>query len=663
MYIELHCHSCFSLLDGVSRPEALAARAAALEMPALALTDHDALYGAVAFWRAAREAGVKPVFGVEMTVEDVLPRRGVALTRGSHPHPSPLPQGEGASSPVPLSLGGRGARGEGRAHFHATLLAEDDTGYASLSKLVTAARMRCQKGEALATWDDLAQYSTGVIALTGCRQGIVAQHLLARDEVGALRVAQDLRSLFGKDRFFVELQRQLQPGDERLVQGLLRVAEQAGAPVVATNNVHYAERAGHRLHDVLTAIRSHATLDASAMQRRGNSEAYLKSAAEMARLFADRPDALRRTVEIAERCNVTMRRGVQDLPLFHTGPVSQQEYLRSLCRQALAERYGPDPAERVQRMLQHELAVIEQLTLTNYFLIVWDIMRFAREQGIRCQGRGSAANSLVAYLLGITPIDPLAHDLVFERFLSAERPTTPDIDIDFQADRREEVIQYIYARYGREHAAMACTFVTYRQRSAVRDVAKTLDFPSDLIDALANAADRRGLAEAWGELWGGGGKERGREGEEGKGRKGNNAGVVSVSKTNHSPSTIHHSPISQPSPQPPIPNPQSLPPTPHPPLDRRTWQLLLHLCQEIMGLPRHLGIHNGGFVVSRRPLSEIAPLEPASMDARTVVQWDKESLEDARSGQDRRAWAADAVGIGGDGGVDRGGSRGRKRGK
>ncbi|MCB0251754.1 MAG: DNA polymerase III subunit alpha, partial [Anaerolineae bacterium] len=553
--------------------------------------------------RAAREAGVKPVFGAEVTVEGILPRSGVTLTRESHPHPNPLPKGEGVRSPIPLSPGGRGARGEGQIHFHATLLAENDAGYANLSQLITAARMRCQKGEALATWDDLMQHSAGLIALSGCRQGIVAQHLLAGDKDGALRVAQDLQSCFGKDRFFVELQRQLHPGDERLVQGLLWVAERMDAPVVATNNVHYAERAGHRLHDVLTAIRSHATLDASMMQRRGNSEAYLKSAAQMARLFADRPDALRRTVEIAKRCNVTMRRGVQDLPQFQTGAVSQAEFLHALCKPALTERYGSDPGERVQRMLQHEMAIIGQLSLTNYFLIVWDIMRFARDQGIRCQGRGSAANSLVAYLLGITPIDPLAHDLVFERFLSSERPTTPDIDIDFQADRREEVIQYIYARYGREHAAMACTFVTYRQRSAVRDVAKTLDFPPDLIDALANAADRRGLAEAWGELWGG--AEEGKKGKRGKEGRGNDDRAASWSITSNSPSTNHHSPISLPSPQSPASSPHTLPPTPHPPLDRRTWQLLLHLCQEIMGLPRHLGIHNGGFVISRRPLAEI----------------------------------------------------------
>ena len=661
MYAELHCHSWFSLLDGVSSPEALVARAAEMGLPALALTDHDALYGAVAFWRAAEAAGVKAVLGVEVTVGESLPHpnplprgegvrspaplapggrgargegrspddhhptlrslprgeslphpnplpggegvrtpvplasggRGAggegrspdhhhptlrSLPRGeSFPHPNPLPGGEGVGSPAPLAPGGRGAGGEGRTFHHLTLLAETNTGYTNLNRLVSAARLRSPKGQALATWDDLVQHNTGIIALSGCRQGLIAQHLLAGDGAQALRAARELQALFGRDCFFIEVQRQLRPGDERLVQGLLRLAGRIDAPVVAANNVHYAQEAGYRLHDVLIAIRSHTTLDTSYLQRRGNSEARLKSAAEMARLFADRPDAVRNTLEIAQRCQVSLRRGVQDLPIFPTGAASQDDYLAALCRQALAKRYGAEPGERAQRLLAHELAVIVQLGLANYFLIVWDMVRFARSQGIRCQGRGSAANSLVAFLLDITPIDPLAHDLVFERFLSTERPTTPDIDIDFQAERREEIIQYIYNRYGRDHAAMACTFVTYRQRSAVRDVAKALDFPPDLIDALAEAADRRGLEETWREL--------------------------------SSSFSIQHSSFS--------------------PVDRRTWQLLLHLCEEIQRLPRHLGIHNGGFVLSRRPLAEIVPLEPAAMPGRTVVQWDKEALEDA----------------------------------
>ncbi len=270
MYAELHCHSCFSMLDGVSSPEMLVERAAELGMPALALTDHDALYGAVAFWRAAEEAGIKPVFGAEVTVGESSPH----LTLRS------LPEGEGVRSPVPLSFGGRGVRGEGEALHHLTLLAETKNGYTNLSQLISAARLHSAKGQALAAREDLAQHSAGLIALSGCRRGLVAQHLLTGDEAQAVRVAQELQTLFGRDCFFIELQRQLRPGDERLVQGLLRVAQRIDAPVVATNNIHYAQRAGHRLHDVLTAIHSHATLDASYLQRRGNSEAHIKSALE-----------------------------------------------------------------------------------------------------------------------------------------------------------------------------------------------------------------------------------------------------------------------------------------------------------------------------------------------------------------------------------------------
>ncbi|MEA3336948.1 MAG: error-prone DNA polymerase [Chloroflexota bacterium] len=526
MYAELHCHSCYSLLDGVSRPAALIARAAELEMPAMALTDHDGLYGVVDFWRAASGSGVKPIVGVELTL-----------------------------------TGGR----------HLTLLAEDDTGYANLSQLITTARMRCEKGKAEATWDHLAAHSAGLIALSGCRQGEIASLLLAGKMEAAHESARCLHELFGPDRLFVELQRQLRPGDERLSRALISMADGLRLPLVATNNIHYASRDGHCLQDVLVAIRHRATLDTSHHLRRGNSEAYLKSVEQMSQLFADRPDALVSTLEIARRCQLTLQHGVQDLPRFPVpSGLDAGGYLRQLCQAAMSKIYGSEPAERVRWMLDHELAVIQRLGLVNYFLIVWDIMRFSREQGIRCQGRGSASNSLVAFLLHITPIDPLEHDLVFERFLSEERATLPDIDIDFQADRREEVIQYVYQRYGREHASMACTLVTFRQRSAVRDVGKALGFPRELIDTLASASDRRGLDEAWRDL---------------------------ALFADH--------------------------------VDSQSWQLMLQLCSEIHGLPRHLGIHNGGFVLSRRPLPEIMPLEPATMEDRTVCQWDKESLEEA----------------------------------
>ena len=532
MYVELHTHSCFSLLDGASRPEALVARVAGLGMPALALTDTDALYGAVSFWQAANEAGVKPIFGAEVTMEP-LPQPLPAAERGAgvgrQPLPQPLPAAERGAGvgreplPQPLPAAERGA-GAGRSSksFGVSgspfppreggwggrfpLLAETHTGYANLSQLITKARLRSAKGQALVTWEDLAAHRAGLIALSGGRQGAIAQHLLAGRFEAAQLVARRFKELFGPDHFFIELQRQGRPGDEWLTQALLALAERENLPVVATNDVHYATRDGHRLHDVLVAIRHLATLEESHHQRRGNSEAHLKNAAEMARLFADRPDALAHTLEIAARCNVTLHHGVQDLPKFpvpsaFAGAEEQSTYLRWLCQAALIQRFGAEPGARARNALDHELSVIGRLGLANYFLIVWDIMRFGRSQGIRCQGRGSAANSLVAYLLEITPIDPLVHDLVFERFLSQERPGLPDIDIDFDALRREEVIQYVYQRYGRDHAAMACTFVTFQSRSAIRDVGRSLEFPPDLIDAAGQLVNwgigRGGKAEIW----------------------------------------------------------------------------------------------------------------------------------------------------------------------
>ncbi len=522
-YVELHAHSCFSLLDGVSWPESLVERAAEIGMPALALTDCDALYGAVRFWQAATAVGIKPILGAEITIGPV----------GGTPSPLSPHSRERAGggqrnsqsfqasvSPLPLRQGGWGGR------FSLTLLAETATGYANLSEVITKARLRSAKGQALATWADLATHRDGLIVLSGGRQGEAAQHVLAGRFETALQAARRMREIFGPDHFFIELQRQGRPGDEWLARALLTLAERGAMPVVATNDVRYATRAGYRLHDVQVAIRHLATLEASHHHRRGNSEAYLKSAAEMARLFADRPDALDCTLEIAARCIVSLQRGVQDLPKFpippslgvevsagaspgshpaeastplrdaSTPPRDERDalvYLRSLCETALARRFGVAPGERARTMLAHELTVIGQLGLANYFLIVWDIMCFARSQGIRCQGRGSAANSLVAYLLEITPIDPLAHDLVFERFLSQERPGMPDIDIDFDALRREEVIQYVYQRYGREHAAMACTFVTFQTRSALRDIGRALGLPTDLIAELRNCEN----AEVW----------------------------------------------------------------------------------------------------------------------------------------------------------------------
>jgi error-prone DNA polymerase len=433
-YVELHCHSNFSLLDGASPPQDLVSRAGELGMAALALTDHDAVYGAVRFVRAAQAHGVRPILGAELTLA------------GGH---------------------------------HLSLLVDNQAGWRNLCRLISRARHDAPKGQAALPPEELAGHTDGLIALSGCRQGEVVGALLRQDPDAALAAAGRYRNLFGPDRFWIELQHHLLPEDDALVDELVALARHLRIGYVATNDVHYARREGHRLQDVLVCIRHQTTLDEAGPFLRPNSEFHLKSQRELASLFAVYPEALANTRRIAERCRFELHYGLQDLPCFPTPPgMDAGAYLRDLCDEAIPARYS-DPPSRVWEQLAHELAVIERAGLANYFLIVWDLVRFARDNGIRCQGRGSAANSLVAYLLGISPIDPLAHDLVFERFLSDERALPPDIDLDIQADRREEVIQYVYRRYGADHAAMACTLVTFQARSALRDVGKALGLPAE----------------------------------------------------------------------------------------------------------------------------------------------------------------------------------------
>lgn len=443
-YVELHAHSNFSLLDGASHPEELVKAAARLDMPTLALTDHDAVYGATRFIKAAHDAGIQPILGAELT-----------LHHEETPH----------------------------QRHHLTLLVENQAGWHNLCYLISRARHHAPKGSATLPFTELIGCTDGLIALSGCEQGELAA-ALQRDKrhETAVAVARRYLALFGRDNYWIELQNHLLPHDTQRNRRLTALASYLKLGLVATNNVHYHQPDRHRLQDVLVCIRHLTTLDKATQLRRLNSEYYLKSAATMSTLFPRQPQALNNTQRLAERCHFQLSYGLQDLPAYPTpNGMSSHAYLKRLCQQAIVHRY-PDPPSRVQSQLNHELTVIQQAGLSNYFLIVWDMIRFARDSNIGCQGRGSAANSLVAYLLYISPIDPLAHDLVFERFLSQERQAIPDIDIDFDAARREEVIQYIYGRYGANHTAMACTFVTFRSRSAIRDIGKALDLSPDIIN-------------------------------------------------------------------------------------------------------------------------------------------------------------------------------------
>jgi error-prone DNA polymerase len=406
-------------------------------METLALTDHDGLYGVVRFWRAAREHGIKPIIGVEMEVE-----------------------------------------GEG----HLVLLAEDRAGYTSLCRLVSRAQLAGGKAHPILTLEDLARQREGLICLSGCRQGPLTMRTLAKDACGAEGAARRLLDVFGPEHFWVEVSRHYLLTDRYLVGELVELADRLQVGVVATNNAHYAHREKHRLQDLLTCIRHHTTLDEAGPLLHTNSEHYVKSPAQMTTLFRDLPQAIANTRLIAERCNVELDLSAHRLPRLHLpSGEAPSHLLRRLCQEGLRQRYRPIP-EEARRQLNHELSVIEEAGLAEYFLIVWDILRFARERDIPAQGRGSAAGSLVAYLLGITRVDPLQHDLLFERFLSTDSHIMPDIDVDFGHQGRDEVIEYVYSKYGSAHTAMVCNVVTYRSRLARREVAKALGIPTNLLN-------------------------------------------------------------------------------------------------------------------------------------------------------------------------------------
>ena len=567
-YVELHCHSYFSLLDGASSPEALVERAVALGYPALALTDHDGLYGAVRFWQAARGQarprgrGLKAIIGAELTLGSTGPESSFDTSGG-----------------------------QGQSGSHLILLAETRRGYANLCRILSAGQLAGQKGQPSLALETLARHARGLVCLSGCRRGAIPAALRRKDR--ARENAVQLREIFGPERFWIEIQSLYLPADAQLVPELVSLARELDIGLVATNNVHYAEPSGQRLHDVLTSIRHRATLPEAlgAGLLHPNSEQYLKSPRQMAALFDGFPEALRNTLRIAERCDAFLDFSAQRLPAF---PVPEghtaESYLRHLCHQGLIRRF--DPVTRQARaQMDHELGIIERMGLAGYFLVVWDIVRFARERGIRCQGRGSAANSLVAYLLGITQVDPLRHNLLFERFLSEGGDSTPgtmsDIDVDFAADRREEVIQYVYDRYGEEHVGMVCNVVTYRARSALRDAAKALVFPPDVIDRIAKDLDTRSTIQAAESLPA---APRTAQGE----------AIVPEQSENLAEGFA------------------SLP-----------WQVLADLLRQMDGVPRHLSIHVGGMIITAAPLVEVVPLERATMPGRVVVQWDKDSVEDA----------------------------------
>lgn len=505
-YCELHAHSNFSFLDGASHPEELIGRAAQLGLPALAVTDHGGLYAAVRLWNAggqtrtdaARGAGLSPVSAL-VGLEVAIPRDEGELRLAR--------RGRRLNEPL---RGARASRGwPGEHHVgpipgdHLVLLARDAAGYAALSHLVSRGHLAGEKQfpvfERALVEEALDAARGHLVGLSGCRNGEIPRRLLGGDAEAARKAAERWAGHFPEGDYAVELSHHLQPDDDWLVAQLVELAEGTGLPTVVTNEVHYADLGGHRLQDVLVCIRHGATLDEARELLLPNAEYRLKSGAELAAIGRGLPDAhsrrawaagMARAATIGSECRLDLDFERYRFPGF-TVPEGETpfSYLYQLAHEGLRQRYRPITKQAVNQ-LAHELDIIERTNLAEFFLIVWDLMEFARKGGIIGQGRGSAGDSIVAYCLGITKVDPIAHKLLFERFINEAR-TLPDIDIDFDVNRREEVIQYLYNRYGADHAAMVCTVITYRARSAVREVAKALGFPADAVDRVAKALDTR----------------------------------------------------------------------------------------------------------------------------------------------------------------------------
>jgi error-prone DNA polymerase len=528
-YVELHARSAFSFLRGSSSPEHLAFVAAKLGLPALALCDRDGVFGAPRFYTAAREAGIRPLVGSELTMED------------------------GAVLPV---------------------LVRSRRGYQNLCRLLSRAKLRSPKGQSAVCWSELPEFAEGLLALTGDQEGPLP-HALRTGEFGLARKRLVwLREVFGRDSVFVEIQRHALRDEHWLNLRLIELAERHGAHVVATNGVLYATPDRRLVLDVFTCARHHTHLDAAGRRLEPNAERRLKSPIEMHRLFADLPNALNNTGVIASQIEFTLENLGYQFPRFDVPPgETMSSYLDQVTWQGARERYGRVIPTKVRLQLERELKLIHQLGFSGYFLVVWDLVRFCNRAGIMVQGRGSAANSAACYSLGITAIDPVSNNLLFERFLSEGRKGWPDIDLDLPSgSRRETVIQEVYRRYGRSGAAMIANVITFRGRSAMREAGKALNLPKDIMDRFSRLhahGDFPHTLAARDQL--------------------RQAGL---------------------------------------PLDQPRVNALLAVYQAMQNLPRHLGQHSGGMVICEGQLDSIVPVENASMPGRTVIQWDKEDCED-----------------------------------
>jgi error-prone DNA polymerase len=552
-YIELHAASAFSFLEGASQPECLVERASELGMPAMALLDRNGVYGSARFHSSAKQKGLRAHVGAEVSVSGL----GQRLTP-----PAWLPHRH-LAEPVRIPL-----------------LCESRQGYQNLCQLITHFKMRENtKGEGAATLHDLEQYSTGLVCLTGGDEGPLASALASGGEDAGRVVVDRLARIFGAQNVYVELQRHHECEEEWRNQAALRIAKSLQLPVIATNGVRYATAYDSEILDLFTAIRNHIELDRAGRLLATNNQRYLRPAREMMDIFRDVRGAVENTVELSSRLQFELTDLGYEFPCY---PVpngdSMDNFLRKRVEEGVVRRYGSVKSsefmERVKKQVEHELALIAKLKFAGYFLIVWDIVQFCKQNDILIQGRGSAANSAVCYALEITAVDPIGMDLLFERFLSENRGEWPDIDLDLPSEeKREQAIQHVYQRYGELGAAMCANVITYRGRSAAREVGKALGFDQESLQwlsGLVNHFEWRGPTDTMAHSF-------------------HNAGFDLM----------------------------------HPRIAK-----YLELCMRIQDLPRHLGQHSGGMVICQGALDTVVPLERASMPGRTLVQWDKEDCAD-----------------------------------
>ncbi|HEY4002747.1 MAG TPA: DNA polymerase III subunit alpha, partial [Candidatus Xenobia bacterium] len=540
-FVHLHLHTEFSLLDGFCRLKPLIARASELGFPALAVTDHGVMYSAVNFYEMAAAANIKPILGCEVYL----------ATRTRHDRHPQLDS----------------------AQRHIILLATNDEGYRNLIKIVSMASLEGYYYKPRADKELLRQHSAGLVALSGCPRGEIPYLLRQGDEAGALRAATEYRDIFGPDRFFIELSDHELPLEKRLNPELVKIARQLDLGLVATNDVHYLHPADADAHEVLLCIGTGRTMDDARRMRFGSNQYYLKSAEEMAQVFSELPEALTNTLRVAEMCNYQMDFTTSHLPHF---PVPEghtvDTYLAKLCEDGLKQRFGDHPGPEVRERLTYELGVIKTMGFPAYFLLIWDFINWSRQNGIPVgPGRGSAAGSLVSYLLGVTQLNPLEHELLFERFLNPGRKSMPDVDTDFCQDRRQEVIDYVTRRWGRERVSQIITFGRLKAKASLRDVGRALAMPLPQVDRIAKMVPA-----------------------------GPNVTLAQALELPELKAVYDGDPAG-----------------------RR----LIDVARRLEGMPRNASIHAAGVIISQKPVMEICPVQKMAGGDEVVAQFEMTAVD------------------------------------